>query len=131
MSSSPSLFERIGGQPAVAAAVDHFYGLVLADPLLQPFFEGRDTKRLQAMQKVFLTQAFGGPAGYDGEGLRAAHAPLVAAGLSDAHFDAVAGHLAATLEALGVPEKETGEVMAIAASTRNDVLCREPRSKAG
>jgi len=66
--------------------------------------------------------AFGGPNNYSGLDMRAAHAPLVAKGLNEAHFTAVAGHLQATLEELGVPADLIGEVMAIAASTHDDVL---------
>jgi len=119
-----SLFDRIGGSAAVDAAVDLFYDRVIADPILTPFFEGTDMRKQRAKQKAFLAMAFGGPANYTGEGLRAAHAPLVERGLTDRHFDAVAGHLYDTLEQLNVPEDLIAEVMAIAASTRDDVLGR-------
>lgn len=122
--NSLSLFERLGGSAAVDAAVDLFYGKVLADPLLKPFFDNVDMKRQRAQQKAFLAFAFGGPANYSGKDLRAAHAPLVARGLGDAHFDAVAGHLQATLGELGVADATIAEVMAIAGSTRDDVLGR-------
>ncbi|TPW11570.1 MAG: hypothetical protein FD130_1953, partial [Halothiobacillaceae bacterium] len=35
-----SLYERIGGDPAVTAAVDLFYRKVLADKRINQFFEG-------------------------------------------------------------------------------------------
>ncbi len=57
--------------------------------------------------------------------MREAHEKLVVEkGLSDEHFDAVAGHLQATLNELGVGAELSGEVKAGAASTRNDVLNR-------
>jgi hemoglobin len=65
---------------------------------------------------------FGGPNGYSGKDLRSAHAPLVERGLNDSHFGAVAGHLQATLEELGVAAEVAQEVMTIAASTHDDVL---------
>jgi hemoglobin len=49
---------------------------------------------------------------------------LVTDGLNDSHFDKVAGHLQATLEELQVDEACIAEVMAIAGSTRDDVLNR-------
>lgn len=119
-----SLYQRLGGGAAVDAAVELFYGKVLADPLLAPFFAGVDMKRQRAQQKAFLTLAFGGPNAYTGQDLRRAHAPLVARGLNDAHFNAVAGHLQATLAELGVAQGLVDEVMAIAASTHDDVLGR-------
>lgn len=121
---SDSLFERIGGAPSVEAAVDIFYRKVLADPHISHFFDDADMDAQRAKQKAFLTMAFGGPNEYTGKDLSEAHRDLVRHGLNDSHFDAVAGHLQATLEELGVPEAETGEVMAIAGGTRDAVLCR-------
>lgn len=119
-----TLFDRIGGSAALNAAVDLFYDRVIADPILTPFFESVDMSSQRAKQKAFLAMAFGGPANYAGTDLRAAHAPLVERGLTDRHFDAVAGHLQDTLQELNVPEDMIAEVMAIAASTRDDVLGR-------
>lgn len=119
-----TLFDRLGGRDAINAAVDIFYEKVLADPSINRFFENVDMAKQRAKQKVFLAYAFGGPTPYTGKDLSAAHAPLVADGLNDSHFDAVAGHLQATLEELGVPQELIGEVMAIAGSTRDAVLGR-------
>ncbi|MDZ4262215.1 MAG: group 1 truncated hemoglobin [Pseudomonadota bacterium] len=119
-----SLFERIGGDAAVTAAVDIFYRKVLADNRINKFFETVDMERQAAKQKAFLTMALGGPHNYSGKDMRAAHAPLVAKGLNDSHFDAVMEHLGATLTELGVPADLIGEAAAIAESTRKDVLGR-------
>ena len=121
---SQSLYERLGGEPAVNAAVDIFYRKVLSDPSISNFFDDTDMDAQRAKQKSFLTMAFGGPNDYTGKDLREAHKPLVDQGLNDSHFDAVAGHLQSTLEELNVPADLTNEVMTIAASTRDDVLNR-------
>jgi methyl-accepting chemotaxis protein len=117
-----SLFERIGGAPTVDAAVGIFYDKVLGDETLAPFFDGIDMDRQRGMQRNFMTTAFGGPSNYTGRDLRAAHAPLVAQGLNEIHFNSVAGHLQATLEELGVPDELLEEVMTTVASTKDDVL---------
>ncbi|HEX7600417.1 MAG TPA: group 1 truncated hemoglobin [Polyangiaceae bacterium] len=119
-----SLFNRLGGEPAVDAAVDIFYRKVLADPRISAYFDATDMDAQRGKQKAFLTMAFGGPSPYQGKDLRTAHAGLVARGLSDPHFDAVARHLGATLAELGVAAPLIGEVLAIAGSTRDDVLGR-------
>ena len=124
MAKKKTLYDKLGGEPAVDAAVDIFYRKVLADDLIAHFFEGVDMDRQSGMQKAFLTMVFGGPNKYTGKDLRTAHAHLVKDGLSDPHFDAVAGHLQATLEELNVPAELVDEVMAIAGSTRDDVLGR-------
>lgn len=117
-----TLFEKIGGEAAVDAAVDIFYRKVLSDDSISHFFDNTDMDAQRAKQKSFLTMAFGGPNNYTGADMRTAHAPLVAKGLNEDHFNAVAGHLQATLEELSVPADLIGEVMAIAGSTKDDVL---------
>jgi hemoglobin len=119
-----SLYEQLGGQPAVDAAVDIFYRKVLSDDRISDFFEGVDMDRQIGKQKAFLTMAFGGPHNHTGQDMRNGHAHLVARGLNDSHFDAVAENLSATLQELGVTQDLIDQVMAIAGSTRNDVLGR-------
>jgi hemoglobin len=120
-----SLYERIGGQAAVMAAVDLFYQKVLADDLTRPFFEALDMEAQIKKQVAFMTWAFGGPAEYKGRDLRTAHAQLVQKkGLSDAHFDAVAKHLDATLRELGLDNGLIQEALTIVAGTRKEVLGR-------
>jgi hemoglobin len=119
-----SLFERLGGEEAVMAAVDIFYARVLEDDLTRPFFEGLDMQAQVRKQVAFMTWAFGGPSQYKGRDLRTAHASLVTRGLTDAHFDAVAGHLQATLKELGVADPLVGEALAIVGSVRKEVLNR-------
>lgn len=119
-----SLYESLGGELSVNTAVDIFYRKVLADPAISEFFDSTDMDEQRAKQKAFLTMVFGGPEKYTGKDMREAHAPLVEQGLNDSHFDAVAGHLQATLKELEVAADLIGEIMTIAASTRDDVLGR-------
>ncbi len=119
-----SLYDQIGGAPAVEAAVDLFYRKVLTDESISHFFDDTDMDEQRAKQKAFLTMVLGGPHEYTGKDLRTAHTPLVEKGLEDTHFDAFAGHLQATLEELGVSAALIAEVMTVAASTRDDVLNR-------
>lgn len=119
-----SLYDRLGGADAVDAAVDIFYGKVLADPILQPFFSDTNMARQRAMQKAFLTVAFGGPSAYTGRSMRAAHGKAVEQGLGDRHFDAVVTHLGTTLTELGVPHDLIKAVADVAESVRTDVLGR-------
>lgn len=122
--TAPTLYERLGGKAAIDAAVDLFYGKVLADARISRFFRGVDMKRQAAKQRAFLAYAFGAPVKYTGKDMRSAHAPLVAQGLDDSHFDAVAENLALTLAELNVPPELIREVLLIASGTRDDVLGR-------
>ncbi len=119
-----TLYERIGGNDAVTAAVDQFYQKVLADDRINQFFDGVDMKRQIGKQRAFLTMVFGGPTNYTGKDMRDGHAHLVERGLDDSHFDAVVENLANTLTELGVSGDDIGEVATIAESVRADVLGR-------
>jgi hemoglobin len=104
-----SLFQSIGGAPAIAAAVEIFYERVLADPAVAPAFAGIPLARLKHHQRAFLTRALGGPAYYAGRDMRAAHAGLA---ITDEHFDRVAQHLTDTLTGLGVDAAIVAQVVA-------------------
>lgn len=118
------LYQRLGGAPAVDAAVDRFYRRMLADERVADFFDDTDMEGQIAKQKAFLTMAFGGPHEYTGRDMRTAHAPLVERGLDDMHVDIVVEHLGGTLKELGVDDATIAEVAAIAESVRADVLGR-------
>ena len=120
-----SLYERLGGEPAIDAAVDIFYTKVLADDRIKHFFANTDMAKMRDHQKKFLTFAFGGPSRYTGRSMGPAHAKLVKEmGLNDTHFDAVMENLGATLTELNVPADLIGEAAGIAESVREDVLGR-------
>ncbi len=119
-----SLYERLGGEAAVDAAVDIFYRKVLSDDRVNDFFDGVDMNAQIAKQKGFLTMVFGGPNNYSGKDMRDGHKHLVARGLADKHVDAIVELLGATLKELNVADEDIQEVANIANSVRDDVLNR-------
>lgn len=121
---TPSLYEQIGGEAAVNAAVDLFYRKVLQDDRISQFFDDVDMDRQIAKQKAFLTMVFGGPVAYTGKDMRTGHAHLVERGLNDSHVDAVIELLGQSLAELNVPGEIIAQVAAIAESARADVLNR-------
>jgi len=123
-STETTLYQRLGGKDAIDAAVDIFYGKVLSDDRIKHFFDSIDMDKQRGKQKAFLAFAFGGPVKYTGKDMRDGHAHLLEKGLNDSHFDAVGENLAATLKELNVPQEMSDEVLAIAESTRDDVLGR-------
>ena len=119
-----NLYDRIGGQAAVDAAVDIFYRKVLVDERINEFFDGVDMEQQINKQKGFLTMVFGGPNNYTGKDMREGHKHLVERGLNDSHVDAVIENLAATLQELGVADDDIQAIADIANSVRDDVLNR-------
>ena len=53
-----SLYEKLGGEAAVNAAVDIFYRKVLTDDGISDFFDDVDMERQALKQKAFLTMVF-------------------------------------------------------------------------
>ena len=118
-----SIYHQIGGKAAMDAAVESFYVKVLKDDRIKHFFDDVDMVRQRTKQKQFLSAAFGGPIPWEGKDMRKAHAKLK---LNETHFNAVAENLQKTLVELKVPQGLIDKIMAIAASTRADVL-NEPK----
>ena len=114
-----SVYQAIGGRTALAAAVDDFYGRLLADPVLGPFFPGGAGARHRAYVVTILGEALGGPERYRGPDIAAAHGGL---GITDAHFDLAAAHLYATLDGLGVPRHLSDHIVGIVAGLRPAVV---------
>jgi hemoglobin len=121
-----SLYDRLGGQEGLDAAVDIFYRKVLVDDRISHFFDDIDMDVQAAKQKAFLTMVTGGPANYSGKDMRAGHTHLVARGLNDSHVDAVIELIAETLREVGASEDDIKTVAAVCEASRDDVLNRQP-----
>jgi hemoglobin len=118
-----TLYERIGGEAALFAAATLLYEKLLADPQVSRFFSGLDMDALIRKQMAFLAWAFGSSERYSYRPLDEAHRRLVQErGLTDVHFDIVAGHLADSLRELNVEPAVVDEVMVVVGSTRKAVL---------
>jgi hemoglobin len=125
-----SLYERLGGAPAMQAAVDRFYRRMLKDERVARFFEGVDMHKQAEKQRNFLTMVTGGPNHYTGKDMRDGHAHLLKMGLNDSHVDAVIENLGSVLLELGASEADIKEVAALANSVRDDVLSRKRTARA-
>lgn len=117
--SVPTHYERIGGAAAVKAAVDVFYDRVLADPELAGYFTAIDMSQQRRHLALMLTVVLGGPNEYTGRSLAEAHQPL---NIPAAHYEAVGGHLMATLTQLGVPTDIQDHVRAVLTQVRDQVI---------
>jgi hemoglobin len=122
--SEDTLYQRIGGEVAINAAVDHFYERILADISLSHFFDGISMGRLKAHQFAFLSQALSGPKRYDGASMSDAHAKLA---IEQTHFDSVALHLVETLRELGVAEEIIQEISGAVTPLASRIVNTQPR----
>lgn len=118
-SQEQSVFDQIGGTPAVTAVVTRFYDLVLADPDLAPFFTHVDMRRQHTHLRAFVAAALGGPEPWVGRGMKDAHA---AHAITDAHFDAVVGHLVTALTELEVDPSHIATIGGALAPLRDEIV---------
>ncbi|HVW32404.1 MAG TPA: methyl-accepting chemotaxis protein [Acidimicrobiia bacterium] len=123
-----TLFDQIGGRDALAAAVDELYVRLLADAELAPYFAGRDLTRLKNRQVQFFSAALGGPDRYRGRSMRTAHNSL---GITQDHFDRVAGHLGDVLGDLGVPGEITEAILETVSSLSPEIVSAPKPNGAG
>lgn len=71
-----TIFERYGGFAKISKVVMSFYDKILSSPMLAPYFEKTDMKRLIDHQSKFISSLMGGPASYTSEHLERVHAHL-------------------------------------------------------
>lgn len=116
---SETLYERLGGEDAIAAVVDEFYDRVLADEQVAHFFEDVDMQQQRAHQTQFISSVTGGPVEYTGEEMEAAHEHLE---IGPADFEAIATHLDETLAEFDVDEEDREAVLEEIASYRDDIV---------
>ncbi len=124
MLTSESLYDRIGGDYTINAAVDSFYVRVLGDALLKPFFEGICMDAQMSKMKIFLKAAFGGISSETVGHMGSVHKELVEEGLSDRHIDHIIIHMRDALDEIGVARNLIIEAIKIVDSYRDDVLGR-------
>ncbi len=119
--SEATLYERLGGEPAIGAVVNEFYDRVLADDRVSSSFDGVDMAAQRSHQTKFLSAVTGGPMQYDGAEMGEAHAELA---ISDEEFDVVAGHLDAALREFDVDEADREAVMNAVEAYREAIVER-------
>jgi len=116
--TKPSLYERLGGEPAIEAIVKALYDRVLADAELRPFFEHTPMDTQRAMQQAFLSAALGGPASYAGKPLTHVHQGR---GIATRHFAKFVRHFLETLRELGVSSEDADEVISRLNTHANEI----------
>ena len=114
-----SLYERLGGLDAIAAAVDSFAARCAGDDRINAKFARTDIPRLKKMLVDQLCEVTGGPCTYTGRDMRAAHDGM---GVTAGEFDALVEDLVATLDEFNVPKAEQDELLSLLAPLRGDIV---------
>ncbi|RLM50125.1 group 1 truncated hemoglobin [Halorubrum sp. Atlit-28R] len=117
--SNETLYERLGGEPAIGAVVNEFYDRVLDDDRVNHYFDDVDMADQRSHQTKFLSAVTGGPIQYEGEEMATAHEELA---ITDAEFEVVATHLDEALRAFDVDDADHEAVMEAVAGFEDDVV---------
>jgi hemoglobin len=105
-----SLYDRLGGRPAITAVVDEFIGNVAADPRINARFARANIPLLKQHLVELISAGSGGNVQYTGKDMRTAHEGM---NISDAEFGALVEDLVRALDRFKVAEKEKGDLLAI------------------
>ena len=121
MAAEPSLYERLGGKPAITAVIDDFVGNVAGDTRINKRFGGADIPRLKARLVDQVCEATGGPCKYTGATMRDAHKGM---NITDAEFGALVEDLVKSLDKFKVPAKEKNELLGALGGMKGDIVGR-------
>ena len=116
-----TLYDRLGGTPALQAVVGELWNVVAADARINGRFKHTKPEAFGGQLVAFLCQASGGPCQYQGRDMKAAHTGMM---LTDAEFNALADDTTKALNKFSVPAKEQGEVIGLLASLKGDIVNR-------
>jgi hemoglobin len=117
-----SLYARLGGYDAIAAAVDDLLPRLTSDPQIGIYWRGHSTDSMHRERQMavdFLCMALGGPVRYRGRDMKTAHTGLR---ISESDWQVFVKHTRATLDALGVYGKDREDFLAAAASLKDDIV---------
>ena len=114
-----SLYERLGGLPAIQAVVDDFVANVAADTRINRRFANADIPLLKKHLVDQVCEATDGPCKYTGRSMRETHRGM---NITEAEFNALVEDLVKTLDKLKVPAKEKTELVLLLAPMKNDIV---------
>ncbi len=123
-----SLFQRLGGKPAIEAVVGEFVARLAADVRVKYRFANSDIEELTTQLVDFVCAASGGPCKYAGRPMRGLHLQMQ---IVDEEWDATVEALVAALDKFEVGVAERHEVLGAIGATRQDIVSPPAEKPAG
>ncbi len=123
-----TLWDRLGGEASVTKVIEEFVAAAASDPKVNFFRDGKykpepkDVVALKRSLVELVSAVSGGPLKYTGKSMKEVHKGM---GITDAEFDALAGHLKTVLEKNKVAADDVKAVMDVIGGTRKDIV--EPK----
>ena len=101
--------------------MDDFVANVARDKRINAFFAKANIPNLKARLVEQICAGTGGPCAYRGKDMKTAHAGM---GIQSKDFNALVQDLGKSLKKFKVPKKEQGELVAILAPLKKDIVSR-------
>jgi hemoglobin len=114
-----SLYDRLGGKPAITAVIDTFVARVAADTRINKKFARTNIPRVKTMLVDQVCAETGGPCTYSGRSMKDAHRNMK---VTEGEFNALVEDLKATLDQFKVPAKEQNELLTALGSMKGDIV---------
>ena len=114
-----SLYDRLGGKPAITAVVEDFVGKVGADARINARFANADMPHLKAMLVEQICQASGGPCKYTGKDMKTSHTGM---NITNDEFNALVEDLGKTLNQFNVPADAQKDLVGALAPMQPDIV---------
>ena len=114
-----TLYDSMGGEPALRTAVEHFADLVQTDDRINFTFAEADMSKFKKLIFEQLCNLSGGPCKYTGRDMRTSHVKL---NINNAEFNALAEDLYIALDRAGIPYRLQNKLMALLAPMQHDIV---------
>lgn len=115
---SPTLYDQLGGKPAITKVVDGMLAHVGADKRINHFFANANIPHLKMMLIEQICAGSGGPCTYTGRSMPDAHKGM---NIRSDDFNALVEDLQMSLADNNVPTSQGNQLLAILAPLKKDV----------
>jgi hemoglobin len=124
--STATLFDRLGGLPAVTAVVGDFVANVAADPRINQRFFNTDIENLKKLLVELVCMATSGPCKYSGRDMGIVHAGM---DIVDDEFTAIVEDLVKSLDKFKVKDKDKEELLGAIGSLKRSIVVSADKLK--
>lgn len=116
-----TLYDDLGGQPAIDAIVDNFIKGIAADPQIFPYFADSHVSRFREKITEHFCHISDGPCQYTGDNMVDIHVGME---ISENHFNRVVDLLYDAMEQENIPHRTQNRLIARLAPLRKDIIYR-------
>jgi hemoglobin len=117
--AGPTLYDQLGGTPAIEKVIDDFVGYVAKDNRINFFFAKTNIPHLKKELVDQVCEGTGGPCKYTGLSMKQAHKGM---NINTAQFNALVEDLQKSMDANSVPLGLQNQLLAILAPMQPDVV---------